>query len=107
MDQESGVHVHVTFVQFLIARLQDIVRLEPEPRRDLVPDGLAARVYGRDKLLPTPAAYGQTAKVLPIDPLGVMQHVDHLAEREERVAVAARGDAPDRAQRVEHDKVER
>ena len=37
----------------------------------------------------------------------MVQHVDHLAEGEERIAVPSRGDAPDRAERVQRDEVER
>jgi len=64
-------------------------------------------VHSGDELVPTFAAHRQAAEVLPVDPLGVMQHVDHLSEREQRVPVAPRRDASDRAQRVERDEVER
>ena len=64
-------------------------------------------MHGGDELVPTFAAHRQAAEVLPVDPLGVVQHVDHLSEREQRVPVAPRRDAPDRAQRVERDEVER
>lgn len=61
----------------------------------------------RDEVLPTFTAYGQSPQVLTVDPLGVVQHVDHLSEREQRIAVPARGDAPNRAKGVQRDKVER
>jgi hypothetical protein len=99
--------VHVAFIEFLISRLQDIVRLQPKPRWDLVPDCLASSMYGRGELAPTFTAHRQAAQVLSVHPLGVVQHVDHLAEREERIAVASRGDATDRAERVQRDEVER
>ena len=63
-------------------------------------------MHSGDELIPTFPAHGQAAEVLAVDPLGVMQHVDHLPEREQRVPVPPRGDAPDRAERVESDKVE-
>ena len=64
-------------------------------------------MHSRDELVPAFPAHRQAAEVLSVDPLGVMQHVDHLPEREQRVPVAPRRDAPDRAQRVERDEVER
>lgn len=105
MKKESGVHI--PFIELVISRFQDIIRLQPKPRRYLVPDRLASRVHSGDELVPTFPAHRQATQVLPVDPLGVMQHVDHLPEREERVPVASRGDAPDRAQGVERDEVER
>ena len=105
MKKESGVHIPL--IELVISRFQDIIRLQPKPSRYLVPDRLASRVHSGDELVPTFPAHWQAAEVLPVDPLGVMQHVDHLSEREQRVPVASRGDAPDRAQRVERDEVKR
>ena len=63
-------------------------------------------MHSGDELVPTFPAHGQAAEVLAVDPLGVMQHVDHLLEREQRVPVPPLHDSPDRAERVERDKVE-
>ena len=98
--------VHVAFIEFLISRLQYIVRLQPKPCWDLVPDDLASRINSKDELPPTITAHRQAAQVLSVHPLGVVQHVDHLAESEERIAVPPRSDAPDGAERVQRDKVE-
>ena len=62
---------------------------------------------GRYELLPTLAAHRQPAQVPSVDPLGVMQHLHHLPEREQRIPVAPRRDTPDRAQRVQRDEIER
>lgn len=60
----------------------------------------------RDEVIPTFTAHRQATQELPVHPFGVVQHVNHLREREQRIAVPSRGDAPDRAERVQRDKVE-
>ena len=62
-----------------------------------------------DRYEPLPAftAHGQATQVVSVHPLGMVQHVDHLPEREQRIAVPSRRDPTDRAERVERDEVER
>ncbi len=99
--------IHIPLIELLISRLQDSIRLQPKPPRYLVPNRLASYMHGGYELVATFPAHGQAAQVPPVDPLGVMQHLDHLPEREQRVPVPPRRDAPDRAQRVQRDEVER
>src|SRR6266702_1289449 len=99
--------VYITFIKLFISRFQRVVGLQSKPLRDLVPDRLPSCVNRGNKLLPTFTTHRQSTQVLPVHPFGVVQHVYHLAEREQRISVAPRCDSPDGAQRIQRDEVKR
>lgn len=99
--------VHITFVKLFISRFQRVVGLQSKPLRDLIPDCLPSCVNRGNKLLPTFTAHRQSTQILPVYPFGMVQHVYHLAEREQRISIAPRCDPPDGAQRIERDEVKR
>ena len=97
----------ITFIKLFISCFQRVIGLQSKPLRDLVPDRLPSRVNRGNELLPTFTTHRQSTQVLPIYPFGVVQHVYHLAECEQRISVAPRRDTPDGAQCIERDEVKR